>query len=84
MNVFLVVIFNVLILATWVYLLFQVFTVDKDVQTDLISTNPPWESQYNSMILSVKITAFINGILVLLTIFSTMYTSFSSTGGRRR
>lgn len=84
MNVFLVLVLNILILATWIYLLYQVYTVDKNVQSELVHTNPSWEKDYNGMILSVKITAFVNGILVLMTIFLTMYNSYVQIGGRRR
>jgi hypothetical protein len=81
MNVFLVVFFNALILVTWVYLLYQVYTVDPEVQSQWDNAAPPWADSYRSMILSVKITAFLNGTLVLLTIISAMYRGF--TGGRR-
>lgn len=86
MNSWLIILFNLLILTTWVYLLYQVFTIDPEVQAEWKSNIPTWADNYKSMILSIKITAFINGIIVLLTIFTTVYkmTTDVVVGGKRR
>jgi hypothetical protein len=83
MKTWLTILFNVAILLSWSHLLFQVYTIDPDIQSEWKGASPPpWADQYNSMILSIKITAFINGIIVLLTILSTLYAT-TMTAGRR-
>lgn len=83
MSTWLIILFNVGVLLSWSHLLFQVYTIDPDIQSQWKGTSPPpWADQYNSMIVSIKTTAFINGIIVLLTIISTVYNS-TKVGGRR-
>lgn len=87
MNSWLIILFNLLILTTWVYLLYQVFTIDPEVQAEWQGNLPTWADNYKSMILSIKITAFINGIIVLLTILTTVYkmnTDVVVGGSKRR
>lgn len=87
MNSWLIILFNLLILTTWVYLLYQVFTIDPEVQAEWQGNLPTWADNYKNMILSIKITAFINGIIVLLTILTTVYkmnTDVVVGGSKRR
>lgn len=88
MNNWLIILFNILILLTWIYLLYQVYTTDPIIQSQWSGSEPSWGEQYKNLILSVKITAFINGIIVLLTILATFYKVISPspviTGGKRR
>lgn len=85
MQPWIIILFNVGILLSWSHLLFQVYTIDPDVQSQWkAGSPPPWADQYNNMIMSIKITAFINGIIVLVTIISTIFNSYVFVGGRRR
>lgn len=88
MNAWLVIVFNLLILATWVYLLYLVYTLDPKIQETWKSNPPSWASEYDSFITSVKVTSFINGSLILLTIMAAMYNQYTSqyvtVGARRR
>ena len=87
MNAWLVVLFNLLILGTWIYLLYLTYNLDPKIQSEWKGTTPSWGAEYNSFIQSVKITSFINGGLILLTIVSALYNQYSTpavVGGRRR
>lgn len=86
MNAWLVIILNIVVVLAWVYLLYLVFTVDPEVQAEWKGSIPPWASNYKNMILSVKITGFINGIIAFLSVFLGLYTVLTPQvmGGRRR
>lgn len=85
MNAWLVVLFNLLILATWVYLLYLVYNLDPKIQAEWKGSKPTWGDEYNSFITSVKVTSFINGGLILLTILTAFYKQYSTpyVAGRR-
>jgi len=88
MNAWLIVLFNLLILLTWVYLLYLVYTLDPKIQAEWKGTTPSWGSEYNSFITSVKVTSFINGGLIILTMITALYKQYSTpyvaVAGRRR
>lgn len=88
MNAWLIVLFNILILGTWVYLLYLVYNLDPKIQSEWKGARPAWADEYNSFITSVKVTSFINGGLVLLTIVTALYKQYSTPyvtiAGRRR
>ena len=89
MSTWLIVLFNILILLTWVYLLYLVYNLDPKIQADWKGSRPSWGDEYNTFITSVKVTSFINGGLILLTIITAMYNGYKSyytpvTAGRRR
>ncbi len=86
MSNWLILLFNLIILTTWIYLLYQVFTIDPEVQAEWQGNTPTWADNYKNMILSIKITAFINGIIVLLTILTIVYKMNTDVvvGGKRR
>lgn len=80
--------FNLLILGSWVYLLYLVYNLDPKIQAEWKGSTPSWGAEYNSFINSVKVTSFINGGLVLLTIVTALYkqysTAYVAVAGRRR
>lgn len=89
MNAWLLVLFNLIILGTWVYLLYLVYNLDPKIQSEWKGSTPAWGAEYNSFIQSVKITSFINGGIVLLTVFGLIYKQLTTSyvpvvGGRRR
>lgn len=89
MSTWLIVLFNILILLTWVYLLYLVYNLDPKIQSEWKGSKPAWSDEYNSFITSVKVTSFINGSLILLTIITALYKQFTNSyapvvGGRRR
>ena len=88
MNTWLIILFNLLIVLTWVYLLYLVYNLDPKIQAEWTGAKPAWADEYNSFITSVKVTSFINGGLVVLTILGTIYKQYTATymavAGRRR
>jgi len=88
MNAWLIVLFNLLILLTWVYLLYLVYTLDPKIQSEWKGSKPAWGDEYNSFITSVKVTSFINGGLIILTMITALYKQYSApyvaVAGRRR
>lgn len=90
MSTWLIVLFNLLILGTWIYLLYLVYNLDPKIQSEWKGSTPSWGSEYNSFIMSVKVTSFVNGSLILLTILTAIYNSYTNSysapviGGRKR
>ena len=86
MNAWLVIILNAVVVLTWGYLLYLVFTIDPEVQAEWKGTIPSWAPNYKNMILSVKITGFINGIIAFISLMSAIYKVLTPEmmGGRRR
>lgn len=88
MNTWLIILFNILIVLSWVYLLYLVYNLDPKIQAEWKGTKPSWADEYNSFITSVKVTSFINGSLVILTILTALYKQYTSAyvavAGRRR
>jgi hypothetical protein len=88
MNAWLIILFNLLIVASWVYLLYLVYNLDPKIQAEWKGAKPSWADEYDSFINSVKVTSFINGGLVLLTILTAVYKQYNAAymavAGRRR
>lgn len=88
MNAWLIILFNILIIATWLYLLYLVYNLDPKIQAEWKGVKPSWADEYNSFITSVKVTSFVNGGLVLLTILTAIYKQYNAAymavAGRRR
>ena len=79
MNPFLVVLLNSIVLASWIYMLYQVYTIDPEVQQEWEGVVPSWAPNYKSMIFSIKVTAFINGSVAFLSLLSGIYGILSLT-----
>jgi hypothetical protein len=73
MNAWLLVLLNIVVVLSWTYLLYQVFTIDPEVQAEWKGTVPSWAPNYTNMILSVKVTGFINGGIALLSVLLGLY-----------
>ena len=86
MNAWLVIVLNIVVVLSWVYLLYLVFTVDPEVQAEWKGSIPTWAPNYKNMILSVKITGFINGSIALLSVLLGLYKVLTPqvAGNRRR
>jgi hypothetical protein len=87
MNAWIVILLNVAMLLSWMYLLYQVFTIDPEVQAEWKGTMPSWAENYKSMIFSVKVTGVINGSIALLSVLMGIYkllTPEEILGGKRR
>lgn len=86
MSTWLVVLFNILILLSWIYLIYLVYNLDPKIQAEWKGSRPSWGDEYISFINSVKTTSLINGSLVLLTIVTAIYSSYTApqVAGRRR
>jgi len=88
MSAWLIILFNLLIAGTWVYLLYLVFNLDPKIQSEWKGTKPSWADEYNTFITTVKVTSFVNGGLIVLTILTALYkqynTAYMAVAGRRR
>lgn len=89
MNSWILALFNLIILGTWIYLLYLVYTLDPKIQSEWKGSTPSWAAEYNSFIQSVKITSFINGGIVISTLIGIVLKQINTpaplmTAGRRR